>query len=103
MYGRTKLAGELELAGDPDATIVRISWVCGDHGANMVKTILRLAARARDPAASSTTSAATRRSPPTPPIWSPASWSTGAPAVPRHQPGRGSWFEFAQAVLESGG
>jgi dTDP-4-dehydrorhamnose reductase len=41
MYGRSKLGGELELgAGD---TIVRTSWVCGFHGANMVKTILRLA------------------------------------------------------------
>lgn len=43
VYGRSKLAGEVELAGDPDATILRISWVCGAHGANMVKTILRLA------------------------------------------------------------
>jgi len=41
VYGRSKLAGERE-AG-PDATIVRTSWVCGRHGANMVKTILRLA------------------------------------------------------------
>ncbi len=40
-YGRSKLAGERE-AG-PEATIVRTSWVCGEHGANMVKTILRLA------------------------------------------------------------
>ncbi len=42
VYGRSKLAGEHE-AG-PDATIVRTSWVCGFHGNNMVKTILRLAA-----------------------------------------------------------
>jgi dTDP-4-dehydrorhamnose reductase len=41
VYGRSKWGGELE-AG-PDATIVRISWVCGEHGGNMVKTILRLA------------------------------------------------------------
>jgi len=40
-YGRSKRAGERE-AG-PEATIVRTSWVCGEHGANMVKTILRLA------------------------------------------------------------
>jgi dTDP-4-dehydrorhamnose reductase len=41
MYGRSKLGGERELGrGD---TIVRTSWVCGYHGANMVKTILRLA------------------------------------------------------------
>lgn len=42
VYGRSKLAGEHEL--DPGSTIVRTSWVCGHHGANMVKTILRIAA-----------------------------------------------------------
>jgi dTDP-4-dehydrorhamnose reductase len=41
VYGRSKLGGEAEL--DRGATIVRTSWVCGRHGSNMVKTILRLA------------------------------------------------------------
>lgn len=41
VYGRSKLAGEL--AAGPDALICRTSWVSGRHGANMVKTILRLA------------------------------------------------------------
>jgi dTDP-4-dehydrorhamnose reductase len=41
VYGRSKLGGELEC--HPEATIVRTSWVCGAHGANMVKTALRLA------------------------------------------------------------
>lgn len=40
VYGRSKLAGER--AAGPDATIVRTSWVCGEHGGNMVKTVLRL-------------------------------------------------------------
>lgn len=40
VYGRSKLAGEREL--DDGSTVVRTSWVCGEHGANMVKTILRL-------------------------------------------------------------
>jgi dTDP-4-dehydrorhamnose reductase len=42
VYGASKLAGETEL--DPGSTVVRTSWVCGAHGANMVKTVLRLAA-----------------------------------------------------------
>lgn len=41
VYGRSKLGGEQEV--DPGSSIVRTSWVCGAHGANMVKTILRLA------------------------------------------------------------
>jgi dTDP-4-dehydrorhamnose reductase len=41
VYGASKLAGE-EACSDAD-TIVRISWVCGYHGSNMVKTIMRLA------------------------------------------------------------
>jgi dTDP-4-dehydrorhamnose reductase len=43
VYGATKLAGERECP--PGATIVRTSWVSGAHGANMVKTALRLAAQ----------------------------------------------------------
>ncbi|MEI8160273.1 MAG: dTDP-4-dehydrorhamnose reductase [Actinomycetes bacterium] len=42
VYGASKLAGEQALR--PIDLIVRISWVCGFHGANMVKTILRIAA-----------------------------------------------------------
>lgn len=44
VYGRSKLAGEQEIQGLlPGATIARTSWVCGTHGSNMVKTVLRLA------------------------------------------------------------
>jgi dTDP-4-dehydrorhamnose reductase len=39
-YGRSKLAGERALGTDDLA--VRISWVCGATGSNMVRTILRL-------------------------------------------------------------
>ena len=43
-YGRSKRAGEIEaLTGAPGATVVRTSWLCGEHGANIVKTVLRLA------------------------------------------------------------
>jgi dTDP-4-dehydrorhamnose reductase len=41
VYGITKLAGEV-LAGN-GASVARTSWVCGEHGNNMVKLILRLA------------------------------------------------------------
>ena len=42
VYGASKLAGEQAVDLSLDA-VVRISWVCGEHGNNMVKTILRLA------------------------------------------------------------
>ncbi|BAN03184.1 dTDP-4-dehydrorhamnose reductase [Ilumatobacter coccineus] len=46
VYGRSKLAGELaarDVLGDA-ATVVRASWVCGEHGNNMVKLVRRLGA-----------------------------------------------------------
>lgn len=45
VYGRSKLAGEraaVDVLGD-DTTIVRTSWVCGEHGSNMVGLVRRLA------------------------------------------------------------
>lgn len=103
VYGSSKLAGELELAHAPDATVVRISWVCGEHGNNMVKTILRLAGEHDtlqfvDDQRGHPTFAADL-----------------APAVRRlvvdrrpgcfHVTNQGavSWYEFARAVLESAG
>jgi dTDP-4-dehydrorhamnose reductase len=44
VYGTSKLAGEREImAVAPGSTIVRTAWVCGEHGPNIVKTVLRLA------------------------------------------------------------
>jgi dTDP-4-dehydrorhamnose reductase len=44
VYGGSKLMGEHEaLMLGPSATVVRTSWVCGQNGSNMVKTIMRLA------------------------------------------------------------
>ena len=40
VYGRSKLGAEHEVG--PDHTIVRTSWVMGEHGNNMLKTVLRL-------------------------------------------------------------
>jgi dTDP-4-dehydrorhamnose reductase len=41
-YGQSKLAGEIEVDLSAGA-VVRASWIVGRYGANMVKTILRLA------------------------------------------------------------
>ncbi len=45
VYGRSKLGGEIEVhaVGGGQTTVVRTAWVSGAHGANMVKTVLRLA------------------------------------------------------------
>jgi dTDP-4-dehydrorhamnose reductase len=45
VYGRSKLGGELEVQSicGASASVVRTAWVSGAHGANMVKTVLRLA------------------------------------------------------------
>jgi dTDP-4-dehydrorhamnose reductase len=101
VYGASKLAGEREL--DPGSTIIRTSWVCGYHGGNMVKTILRLAEQhdrlsfvddqrghptfAADLAVGIHRLVVDRR-----------------PGV-FHMTNQGalSWFEFARAVLESAG
>ena len=46
VYGASKLGGEHEVAEHaPGACTVRTSWVCGEHGKNMVKTVLGLADR----------------------------------------------------------
>ncbi len=43
-YGRSKLAGELAvLEADPDAIVIRTSWVYGPYGNNFLRTMLRLA------------------------------------------------------------
>ncbi len=44
VYGKSKLVGENAIAElGANGLIVRTSWVCGAHGSNMVKTILRAA------------------------------------------------------------
>lgn len=43
-YGESKLAGEKAVeASCGDWLIIRVSWLCGRHGNNFVKTMLRLA------------------------------------------------------------
>ncbi len=102
-YGRSKLAGEREAARWPETTIMRISWVCGEHGANMVKTILRLA-REHD----ALSFVDDQRGHPT--FAADAATMTRRLVADRrpglfHVTNQGavSWFEFARAVLESAG
>jgi dTDP-4-dehydrorhamnose reductase len=103
VYGKSKLAGEHELAPLADTIVVRHSWVCGRHGPNMVKTVLRLAAEhdrlrfvddqrghptfADDAAGMVRRLVVERR--------------TGTFHVTNQ--GAVSWFEFARAVLEAAG
>ncbi len=101
VYGASKLAGEREL--DADATIVRTSWVCGFGGANMVKTILRIAAQQPNLAFVDDQ------------IGHPTFTADLASAVRRlvidrrpgvfHVTNQGavSWFEFARAVMAAAG
>jgi dTDP-4-dehydrorhamnose reductase len=51
VYGRSKRAGEEEILSHAagGAAVIRISWVCGRYGNNMVKTLLRLAANGAEP------------------------------------------------------
>ncbi len=74
VYGGSKLGGELEVRALSGAsgTIVRTAWVSGAHGANMVKTVLRLAAA--DPAGPCASSTTSTGAPPSPPTW-PGRWS----------------------------
>jgi dTDP-4-dehydrorhamnose reductase len=102
VYGASKLAGEREAAA-VDATIARISWVCGEHGGNMVKTILRIAAERPELAFVDDQ------------IGHPTFAADLAPVLRRlgverrsgtyHVTNQGavSWFGFAQAVLQAAG
>jgi len=42
VYGESKLAGELNVAINPDNLLVRTQWLYGLHGKNFVETMLRL-------------------------------------------------------------
>jgi dTDP-4-dehydrorhamnose reductase len=104
VYGRSKLGGEWEVAaGGVGATVVRTSWVCGMHGHNMVKTILRLAGEQEKLAFVDDQRG------------QPSFADDLAPMIRRlavdrrpglfHVTNQGavSWFEFARAVLDAAG
>jgi dTDP-4-dehydrorhamnose 3,5-epimerase len=48
VYGQSKAAGDLAVAGNPRHYILRSSWVVGD-GPNFVRTMLRLAQEGQEP------------------------------------------------------
>ncbi len=103
VYGRSKLGGEQEVAAHaPGATVVRTSWVCGEYGGNMVKTVLKLAERPElafvddqrgHPSFTADLAVGIRR--------------LVAARVPGtfHLTNQGavSWYEFVAAILESAG
>lgn len=103
-YGRSKLGGEREaLEAGIGATVARTSWVCGEHGNNMVKTIMRLAGERPELAFVDDQ------------VGHPSFCADLAPVLRRlaverrpgvhHVTNQGavSWFEFAQAVVSAMG
>jgi dTDP-4-dehydrorhamnose reductase len=104
VYGRSKWAGEQEVVHVARSwTTVRISWVCGQYGNNMVKTLLRLAGEGVDPKFVDDQ------------IGHPTIVSDLVPILRRfaverrpglfHVTNQGSvsWFEFAQSVFKAAG
>ncbi len=103
VYGASKLAGEREVRAHlPGAAIVRTSWVFGEHGHNMVKTVLAL--RDRDDLAfvddqrGCPTSAADLAEA----IWMLADQHTPGTFHITNQ-GAVSWYEFVRDVLDAAG
>jgi len=101
VYGRSKLAGELEI--DSGHAIVRTSWVCGAHGLNFVKTMLRLAGE-RDTWGVVNDQHGT---PTFTPDLAAAIYKLVAGRLPGtfHLTNQGptTWYDFARAILEAAG
>lgn len=100
-YGRTKLGGEL--AAGPEAAIARTSWVCGEHGSNVVALVLRLSASGDDLAFVDD-----QRGCPT--FTADLAPALRTLAIDRrsgvhHLTNQGavSWYEFVRAILEAAG
>jgi dTDP-4-dehydrorhamnose reductase len=101
VYGRSKLEGERAVG--PDGTVARTSWVCGEHGPNMARTVLELAAgqpelRFVDDQVGHPTFTADLA----PMLLRLAEERPGGVVHTTNQ-GAVSWFEFARAVLDAAG
>lgn len=107
-YGRSKLAGDQAvLASGAQAVVLRTSWVFSAHGANFVKTMLRLA-QTRD----SLTVVADQIGGPTPAadiaracVTIAHALADGAPGGVHHFAGApdSSWADFATAIFAQAG
>jgi dTDP-4-dehydrorhamnose reductase len=104
VYGASKLAGEREVVqAGIGATIARTSWLCGEYGPNMVKTILRFAAERE-----TLSFVDDQRGHPTftadlAPLLRRLAVDRRAGVHHTTNAGAVSWFEFAQAVVAAAG
>jgi dTDP-4-dehydrorhamnose reductase len=113
VYGGSKLAGEREAAAlGSAATVVRTSWVCGEHGSNIVKTIMRLVSdrggRERDDGSGRLSFVDDQRGHPTfsadlAPVLRRFALDRRAGVHHVTNQGAVSWFQFAGAVLAAMG
>jgi dTDP-4-dehydrorhamnose reductase len=101
VYGQTKLEGEqaaLDLC--PNSCVVRSSWIYSEHGANFVKTMLRLGAE-RDELAvvSDQTGSPTYAANLAHMLWRLAAVDAPPRLLHWSDYGSVSWFEFAQKIF----
>jgi len=102
-YGESKLAGEVAVAAaNPDALIVRTSWVYAAEGKNFLVTMLRLMRErgsvgvVADQIGTPTHAASLARA-----LWTMAA-GDAAGVVHFADAGAASWYDFAVAIAEEG-
>jgi dTDP-4-dehydrorhamnose reductase len=103
VYGASKCAGEQEAQRAPGATVVRTSWVCGEHGANVVKTVLRLAAERAELAFVDDQRGHPTFSADLAPVLRRLALDRRAGTYHVTNQGAASWYEFARAILGAAG
>ena len=104
IYGITKLIGEKEaLVLGAGASVVRTSWVCGANGANMVKTIMRLADQHPELAFVADQVGHPTFTQDLAPLLRRIALDRLSGVVHATNQGAVSWFEFAQSVVQAMG